>query len=451
MKAFFSADRRSNVWAFSILFATGAFFSSATVVASTYPVVDGVQQLGTSSFDEGRDVSIDGLNNVYAVGSTTGDLNGPNGGAYDVFLAKYNGSGVPVWIRQYGDAGYDQGLSVSAKESGAVYFSGVHQPPNSGVLGDDAFIGKYDSSGNLQWVRPFATDVIDRGNAVAADGIGSVYLAGSTGGTAPGGRNGNEDAFLNKYDITGALLWSRLLASSNYDSASSVAADGQGNVYLVGETFGNLGGQDAVNLDGFISKFDSNGTNLWTRQYGTADTESINDIAVDQLGNVFVAGSSAGSLAVKGFVQKYDTAGNLQWTRVLSTPLLNRGAGVATDGQGNVFVSAEVILGPSRPPNPTDEDVFVSKFDALGNNLWTLQVGSTKYEQTAGIAADPVGHAYVTGRTLGNFGGPNIGESDAFIVKIGEVPEPTSLSLASLTFTSMIVGWRRTRRSRFNQ
>lgn len=443
MMSYRSTIRRLFSRAGSIILVAVALFCTTTGTAFSYPVVDWVQQLGTSLDDEGSDVSADGMNNVYAIGATTGSLNGPNGGSYDVFLAKYNESGVPVWIRQYGDAAYDWGLSVSAKEPGAVYFSGVHQPLNSGSLSADAFIGKYDSFGNLQWVQPFATNFVDRGNAVAADGIGSVYLAGSIGGTATGGDNVNEDAFLNKYDNTGALLWSRLLASSSHDSASGVAADGQGNVYIGGETRGDLGGPNGGDMDGFISKFDSNGTNLWTRQYGTADKESINDIAVDELGNVFVAGSTFGSLGVKGILQKYDTAGNLQWTRVLSTPLLNRGAGVATDGQGNVFVSAEVILGPSR--NPADEEVFVSKFDAFGNILWTLKAGSTKYEQTAGISVDASGHAYVTGRTSGSFGGPNLGESDAFVVKIGEVPEPTILSLASFVFSAMILGMGRTR------
>src|SRR5439155_1266491 len=134
--------------------------------------------------------------------------------------------------------------------------------------GVDAFLRKYDAAGNTLWTRQFGTSADDLADAVAVDGTG-VYMAGFTGGTLPGQTSaGGVDAFLRKYDSSGNVLWTRQFGTSAYDSAVAIAADGT-SVYVAGFTGGTLLGQtSAGGYDAFLRKYDSSGNVLWTRQFG---------------------------------------------------------------------------------------------------------------------------------------------------------------------------------------
>src|SRR5688572_9976271 len=84
-------------------------------------------------------------------------------------------------------------------------------------------------------------------------------------------------------------------------------------------------------------------THEWTRQLGTYTDEYSLGVSADQLGNVFIAGSTTGSLETPrpgayqdAFVSKYDSNGVLKWTRQLGSPLSEFNEGVAADGLGNV-------------------------------------------------------------------------------------------------------------------
>ena len=65
--------------------------------------------------------------------------------------------------------------------------------------------------------------------------------------------------------------WIQQFGTTRSDSAHSVAADGLGNVYVSGQTSGNLGGDNAGSSDAFLSKFDSSGGLLWSQQLGTTE------------------------------------------------------------------------------------------------------------------------------------------------------------------------------------
>src|SRR5690606_33152621 len=96
--------------------------------------------------------------------------------------------------------------------------------------------------------------------ALAVDSAGSAYISGWTGGGLAGSSVGGEDAFLAKYDSSGALLWTRQLGTSADDRSYGVAVDSAGAVYMSGTTYGALGGPSAGRSDAFLAKYDSAGT-----------------------------------------------------------------------------------------------------------------------------------------------------------------------------------------------
>ena len=112
------------------------------------------QQLGTSSSEIGYGVIADSSNNVYVAGYTTGGLDGnTNSGSSDLFLVKYNSSGSKQWTRQLGTSSYDSVFGVTVDSSNNIYLTGktdgrLDNNTNSGT--SDIFLVKYNSSGVKQ-------------------------------------------------------------------------------------------------------------------------------------------------------------------------------------------------------------------------------------------------------------------------------------------------------------
>ncbi len=286
------------------------------------------------------------------------------------------------------------------------------------------------------WVRQFGTPACDGAQGVAVDAAGNVYVAGIAGGALPGqtfqgGPSGpcdSTDVFLRKYDAAGNELWTREFGTPGNDQSGGVAVDGAGNVYVAGRVGGALPGQtfQGGNIDAFLRKYDAAGNELWTREFGTAADESGGP-AVDGAGNVYVVGTTSGTLPGQtsasgedAFVRKYDAAGNELWTRQFGAPgSFTVGLIRAADFAGNVYVAG--YTGGALPGQTFAggfTDAFVRKYDAAGNELWTREFGTAGGESAGGVAVDGAGNVYVGGNTNGTLPGQtSAGGFDTFLRK----------------------------------
>ena len=93
-----------------------------------------------------------------------------------------------------------------------------------------------------------------------------------------------------------SISWARLFGTSFTDRALAVAVDRTSNLYVSGTTKGKIPGQSRSGgfTDAFLSKFDGDGKELWSRQFGTNGDDWARGVAIDQSGQVVVAGSSSG-------------------------------------------------------------------------------------------------------------------------------------------------------------
>jgi len=380
------------------------------------------RQLGTAAVEVGYGVSADGLGNVYITGYTAGSLDGPNAGDNDAFLSKYNASGNLQWTRQLGTAIADYSYEVSADGLGNVYISGSLGGTIAGT--SDAFLSKYDAAGSLQWTRQIENSENSKG--VCADTLGNVYISGNTVNDLGGPHAGMGDVFVRKYDSAGDPIWTRQLGTSASDENYGISVDGLGNVYITGQTDGELGSIHAGSADAFLTKYSAAGTLLWTQQLGTVGADYGTGVSADILGNVFISGYTNGELvatfgAEDAFVAMYDAAGSLQWTRQLGTFAEDHGLAASVDGLGNVYISG-YTAGNLGGPNAGATDAFISKFDAAGNLQWTQQLGTSAHDQSNGVSVDGLGNVYISGETDGSLGGPNSGGRDAFVAKFRDSP-----------------------------
>ena len=227
-------------------------------------------QLGTTANEEANGVALDGSGNIYFAGYTEGNLSGKtNAGGRDSFLKKYNYNSVtkvlsPVWDLLRGTAQDDVANGVAVDGSGNVYVTGYTtgnlDGTNSGL--SDIFLEKYDSSGIRQWTRQLGTPQEDSAGAIVVDSVGSVYISGYTSGGLDGHVNeGASDFFLAKYDTSGTKQWVFQDGTSVEDIGRALDLDNTGSfVYLAGDTAGSLYGKaNSGGSDFFVGKFNLNG------------------------------------------------------------------------------------------------------------------------------------------------------------------------------------------------
>ncbi len=187
----------------------------------------------------------------------------------------------------------------------------------------------------------------------------------------------------------------------------------------------------------FLTKYDTVGNKLWTKQQGTTGSECGNGVSVDICGNAYVTGRTKGGLdgnASAGgddmFLTKYNTVGTKLWTRQLGTASTDGGYGVSVDGVGNAYVTGYTLGDIDGNTNAGSMDMFLTKYDTAGAKLWTQQLGSVNFDEGRSVSVDGNGNAYVTGVTYGGLDG-NTSEGhyafDMFLVKISTVPEPGSV------------------------
>ena len=119
--------------------------------------------------------------------------------------------------------------------------------------------------------------------AVASSPSG-IYVTGDTEGVFPGQPSaGDSDVFVSRFDNLGNQLWIRQFGSVAVagDYGTGVAADSTG-IYVVGGTEGALPGQTRLgSTDAFVRRYDLNGNELWTRQFGTSAPDAANGVAAD--------------------------------------------------------------------------------------------------------------------------------------------------------------------------
>ena len=202
--------------------------------------------LGGSGNDYGFSIALNGDGNIYVSGYSSTTWGAPRraySGGEDAFAAKLDVSGNLLWNTFLGGNGMDNARSGAVDGSGNFYVAGYSNATWGGPLraytsGLDAFIAKLDSSGNLLWDTFLGGSGEDYSFGICVD-TGNVYLAGQssgTWGTPVRTYTGGYDAFAAKLNSSGSLTWSTFLGGSGDDSNNDIAVDGNGNIYVAGQS-----------------------------------------------------------------------------------------------------------------------------------------------------------------------------------------------------------------------
>ena len=264
------------------------------------------KQFGSEKGDDANGIAVDNSDNIYITGYTEGNLDGNiNQGRSDIFLVKYDTNGNKQWTTQLGTNEVDSGNGVAVDNSGNIYVTGYTNGNLDGNVnqgGSDIFLAKYDTNGNKQWTtqlgaKGYNNRSYDVGNSVSVDNSENIYVTGYTQWNFGSITLGSNDAFLIKYDTKGNQQWIKQFGSEKSDIGHGVSVDKTGNIYVSGETFGNLDGRiNQGESDIFIVKYDTNGNKQWTKQLGSEKYDNGSAVAIDNSGNLYITGVTKGNL-----------------------------------------------------------------------------------------------------------------------------------------------------------
>lgn len=365
-----------------------------------------------------RDLYTDKLGNTYVIGSTTspagistpGSYQPMPGGGPDVFLAKYSPSGTRLWATYFGGPAADQGQHVTM-----------------------------DTIGGFLYVTGFSS---------SASGI-------ATGGVHQSALLGPSDAFLAKFDTTGALIWSTYFGGSEGETCNAVAVDGDGNATIIGWTnssdnIASPGAHQPIfrgQQDIFIAQFDPNGFRRWSTYYGDIGFDIGLQVAVTPTNDIILSGwtSSVINIVSPGAYQiiyaggtsdailmKFSQNGTRIWSTYFGGTQEEYGDALYLDGSGDIFLAGPctspdglATAGTHQPAIGGNFDGYVARFDANGNRIWGTYYGGPDIDVIYGITGSPDGSIMITGHsrsmtaiaTTGTHQPTSGGNWDAFLAR----------------------------------
>lgn len=382
------------------------------------PVSIWTRQFGSSTADFLK--AIHGTNSdVFVTGETLDTLPGQTSlGSSDSFVRKYDSFGNEVWTRQFGTSKSDNGEGIYSGTEGIYVVGNTFGEFPDQTSSGNSYIRKYDFAGQDIWTRQFGSSVNESATSVFSDNMG-IYMAGYLNGSLLGQiSQGLGDAYVRKYDYSGQEIWTRQFGTNGSDLALSICFDNT-NVYVAGRAFGILPDQEQSGC--FVRKYDPAGQEIWTRQFGIPNNAETAYGVRSHSGGVFVVGYVNGALEDQtyagmkdAFVRKYDHDGNEIWTRQFGTEGEEDAREISVDDSG-IYIAGNINGSWPGEQAKGGNDVYIRKYAVDGNLIWTRQFGTSDDDNLGGIYLDATGF-YIAGSTKGSFHGKNNqGLSDAFV------------------------------------
>ena len=311
----------------------------------------------------------------------------------------------------------------------------------------------------VQWTKTEATTDGDYAYAIAADGNNGVYL-GRSASTLTLSASGSriDKAYLTKYDQDGSIIWEKTQTGTGI-GYSAIAVSADGSVYAGCNYSEWDGGQNYGVANALFEKYSSDGALLWrqvlysgviTPYFKGGGYDAITDIAIDDLGYIYLAGSTNGGDTFGGqdtkgfddiFLSKYDPSGQMLWTRIWGSSTDNESATALTvGGDGGIYLAGNHNLS-NRMGVDLDPDAFVVKYSSEGSLIWERTIDSGRADFATSIEAAKDGSIYIAGSTEGDLHGEsNHGSVDGFIIRYNQSGEVLSTDLIGSSAGDCITG-----------
>ncbi len=413
------------------------FFLACQNLFAQSPSWSWAKRGGDANNEGSQSVTTDAFNNVYVTGYfsntiTFGAFTLTSAGLSDIFIVKYDPLGNVIWAKREGSIGYDYGFNIATDAAGDVYITGFYcatitfgSTTYTNAGSDDIFLLKYDSSGNVIWSKTFGNIEFDFVSGLCTDLSNNVYITGLyeslfiNFGTSTLFNQGGQDLYIAKFDALGNFLWAKNAGSISLDYGKSIVTDAAGNVYVTGNygapiTFGTTTLSNSGNYDIFIAKYDPLGNLIWVKGAGNTGEDVGNGISIDDSDNIYITGKFSSSSLSFGnytlnnaggfdmFIVKYDELGNVLWAKSEGGVGDDFGNGITIDSLSNpivtgYFQSDTMSLGTETLINQGIKNIFIVKYDSMSNIVWSKGAGGIGEDEAWSIHAHGNGEIYLAG------------------------------------------------------
>jgi len=377
----------------------------------------------------------------------------------DIYAASYTPQGLYNWAFRITSTGPKSISGLLLLQSNRFIVSGDYQsnlntnPAGSTTFSSlanksNAFFSIYQNTNGshlFSGITGVNRTTVDMAKSVATGANGDVYTTGyftktidadPTTAVQAMASAGGTDIFVSKYNRSGQLIFAFRFGSTLSDQGKCIALDNGNNVYVAGQFSGTVNfdpsgtPNPAASLtalafqDIFISKYNSSGQWIFTKQIAGNSSDVVNKLVIDKDGNLLVAGSFAGTAdfdpdpaitnsrtsfgSFDAFIAKYSPSGSLLFAHQIGGTGYDEAFGAGTNALGEIFVCGTFSATVDFDPSPTatlnitvvsgaSRDAFFAKFTAAGNLVFAHGMGSNSADQANEIISDRAGNLVVAG------------------------------------------------------
>jgi len=374
---------------------------------------------------------------------------------WTAFLVKFDPTGKLLWAKRFGERGSVYGNAVAVDALGNILLTGELDgvvdfgagPVESLAPSADVFVAKFDASGRPLWSHLFGDEYRQSGRAIAVDAAGDVVVAGEFEGTIDFGGGpftGAGNVFLAKFDAEGRPLWSKGFQGINPQHTRDVVVDRAGRVVIAGDFYEGMvidgerirgRGQS----DAFLASFDADGHLLWNKSFGGPGYQDAPGLALGPGDDLFLAGwfehvIDFGGTPIESrglsdiYMARFDASGALLHARRFDADGRGGAPSVAVSREGRLvltgWIEGDVDFDGTRlAKRSAFADVYVAVLDSWGETLRAARYGDDEVQVSNSIAMRSDGRALITGAFSGSidFGGgalESAGMSDIFLVEL---------------------------------
>lgn len=385
------------------------------------PDVTWIETYGGNRNDIASDVLLSSDGSLFIVGHTRQPAE--TGRGADIYVIRKGASGALEWIRTFGGEGDDRGEAITWGDDSTLVIAGTTSPNHE--TGVDAYLLGIDVDGNKLWSRVFGGPLDEWASVVQPTSDGGFFLAGNivdpndfisnSGAAGYGGFDGRSSLFVIRTDSEGGELWSRAYdTADNALSWSGLATPDGGYLALATVTHFPDGNDDLLLL-----KVDGNGDQMWSRTWDEGRTSAYEIIDTPD-GNYLITGfywpNEEADRSKQDYIFiKVDPGGRQIWSHTFGDPDMRDYGAVVTKADGG-FVAAGTW---ARDLMSREEDVSLIKIDQNGDVLWKQVFEAGTHNMFGGIVALPNGKYAIAGSTIVR------GQFDVFLIYADSAGNPT--------------------------
>ena len=262
------------------------------------------------------------------------------------------------------------------------------------------------------WLRSYASPELELVLAAAPGKEGALYVVGSI-TNAEDISFESADGFLYKYNFDGSQVWGKRLATDELDGVAAISVASDGTIAVAGITNGSMDGQQhgPSGADVFVQKFTANGETQWVHQFGSDDDDRVTRIVFDSSNSLYVIGVAGGPFEglpsgdSLWFLRKLDSEGVALWTRELQQSETIVVTVLAIGPGDALYVGGVTTNDEFVVSEGRDFDAFVAKYDQDGDESWSVTFGTPQLDELVALALGRDGSIYAAGQTFGVLSG----------------------------------------------